>query len=103
LGPYVVNGVSHKQHSITLSSTESEYMTFSCASIETIWLGRLFDSLHCPQIIIAIIFFDNQSVIQLIESPKFHEWNKHIDIQVHFIHEQCKPTQSRRYFVQPLT
>ncbi len=90
MGPYVVDGVSHKQHSITLSSTESEYMTFSYASIEAILLRQLFDSLYCPQTITTIIFFDNQNVIQSIENLKLYEWSKHINIQAHFIHEQVQ-------------
>ncbi|KAH9553552.1 hypothetical protein CY35_08G017000 [Sphagnum magellanicum] len=32
-----------------------------------------------------IIFSNNQSAAQSTKNPKFHEWSKHIDIQVHFI------------------
>jgi hypothetical protein len=43
-------------------------------------------------------FSDYQSAIQLIENPKFHEQNKHIDIHVHFIHEQVQPKEVKILF-----
>jgi hypothetical protein len=90
LGHCVINFISCKQCFITLSSTKFEYMALSHASTKVIWLHWLLDSLYCPQTTTIIIFSNNQSAIQLAKNPKFHEWSKHIDIQVHFICEQIQ-------------
>lgn len=85
LGRCVVDSVSCKQCFVALSSTKSEYMAFSCACTKAIWLHWLLDSLYCSQSTANIIFSNNQSAAQSTKNPKFHEWSKHIDIQVHFI------------------
>jgi hypothetical protein len=75
---------------VALSSTKSEYMSLSKASTEAIWLCRLLNNIGCPQLQPTNIYADNQSAIQLSENPRFHDRNKHIDIQVHFIREQIQ-------------
>jgi hypothetical protein len=33
------------------------------------------------------LFIDNQSALQLVKNPVFHECTKHIDLRFHFIRE----------------
>ena len=84
----VVSWTSRKQRSVAHSYTESEYMAISKAFADAIWLHRLLHSLYFPQSTPTIIYSNNQSAIKLTENPCFHDQSKHIEIQVHFVHEQ---------------
>lgn len=72
-------------------------MVLSLASTQAIWLQCLLGSLHVHRLH-PPFFLDYQSAIQLIENPKFHEQNKHIDIQANFIHEQVQAKEVKILF-----
>ena len=69
---------------VTLSSTEVEYMVITEATKERIWLKGLVSNLGFPQEK-TIILYDNLSVIYLVMDQVYHEKTKHIDIRYHFI------------------
>jgi len=73
--------ISSKQ--FALSSIEAKYMK---ANTKTIWICQLLNDLgflkdDAP----TTLFCDSQSTITSIETIKFHDWTKHIDIQFHYI------------------
>jgi hypothetical protein len=78
---------SVKQHSIALSSGEAEYMAATAAACQAAWLRRLLGELLNQQEETVKLFIDNQSALQLIKKPVFHERTKHIDLRFHFIRE----------------
>ena len=76
-----------KQHLVTLSSTESEYVALTNASKEVIWIYKLVHELHflITHSLPIILFCNNQGVIDLSKDSKFHARTKHIDVHFHFI------------------
>lgn len=82
-----ISWFSQKQRSISLSTTESEYVA-ACEGVkELIWMMRLYNNLVKTKVN-AILFMDNQSAIKLIRNPEFHKRTKHIDVKFHFIREK---------------
>jgi hypothetical protein len=85
----VVSWSSSKQKTISLSSTESEYIGLSTAAKEGLWLKHiLFEIGRSPKQ--TIIYCDNQSSICLSKNPEMHSRSKHIDIRHHFIREKIE-------------
>jgi len=87
LGSVVVSSFSQKQKSVTLSSSEAEYMAASQASCEAIWFHKLLVSLFGEKLDPTVIYYDNQSCIKLTENPVFHDRSKHIETRYHFIRD----------------
>jgi len=76
---------SKKQSLVALSSTESEYIEYSEACREAIWLKQLYHEItgtvyHPPRLLC-----DNKSFQQLVKQPRFNERLKHIGIQYHHV------------------
>ncbi|GMG36772.1 unnamed protein product [Ambrosiozyma monospora] len=76
---------SKKQHSIALSSTESEYISLSASVKDLLWLTQLLKTIHLQPQQITEIFEDNEGCIALANHPAHHERTKHIDIRYHFL------------------
>ena len=67
---------------MALSTTEPEYIAFSVAVCEAMWLLiDLFDHEMDP----TIIHCDNQSCVKHYENHVFHDKSKHIEIKYHYI------------------
>ena len=79
-------GKATLQSTVTLSTTETEYMAVTEACEEALWLKGLFVELS-DQLQISTLFCDNQSAIFLIKDQMFHERTKHIDVRYHFVRE----------------
>ena len=86
----VVSWAAKKQPSISLSSTESEYMATTLATCEAVFLQQFLIELgfHPPGPI--PIFVDNQLAITLTCNPEFHAHTKHIEVCHHYICEKLK-------------
>lgn len=78
---------SEKQKSVSLSTTESEYIAASGAVKELLWLKNLICEILNKNSKIKM-YMDNQSAIRLIKNPEFHKRSKHIDVRYHFIREK---------------
>jgi hypothetical protein len=78
---------SRKQSSISLSTTEAEYIAACSASCEAIWLQMLLTDLFDLEMEATVILCDNQSCIN---DDVFHDESKHIEIQYHFIHDMMQ-------------
>jgi hypothetical protein len=81
-----------RQHTIALSSTESEYYGLTNAAKEAIWFQTLLTELKYQgtEYIPTHIYGDNQGSLALAENPEFHQRTKHIDIKYHFIRQQVE-------------
>lgn len=86
-GPIVWN--SKKQISVSVSTTESEYVALSEATKDIIWIQRFLETLKIKSSP-ALIWGDNQAAIKLVKNPEFHKRTKHIDVKYHFIREAYK-------------
>jgi hypothetical protein len=76
---------NRKQKSVTLSTTEAEYMEACEAFTKAVRLRKLISNLLDQTPESTIIYFDNQSCIRLSEHPVFHERSKYIEIKYYFI------------------
>ena len=85
-GECLVSWHSAKQHNVSLSSTEAEYIALTNAVKECSWLRLLLSELKQSQEK-TTIYCDNKSTICLSMNPEFHSRTKHIDIRYHYIRE----------------
>ena len=84
-----ISWASKKQSVVVLFSTEGEYMAFTQAVKEVLWLRTLLIELGAPWHAkkISTLSCDNQGAIALSRNPGFHAHSKHIDIRYHFIRD----------------
>ena len=89
LGGSVVSWKATLQPTVTLSTTEAEYMALTAAAKEGIWLRGLVSSLglHHDQ---AIVYCDSLSAICLAKDQVHHERTKHIDVRYHFLRDESR-------------
>jgi len=80
-----VSWSSKRQDTISLSTTEAEYVALTHAAKEAIWLRNLISELFTPIAGPITLHSDNQSAIALAKDDRFHARTKHIDIRYHFI------------------
>jgi hypothetical protein len=77
---------SHLQKTVTLSSTEAEYMALSDMSHQIKWIQSLLSE-PGYQIKCIPICTDNQGSIFIGCNPVQERRTKHIDIHYHYVHE----------------
>ena len=84
---------SKKQPSVSLSTSEAEYIVFSLAIQEGKWIHRLLCEIMMaaneegPELLIRE---DNQSCIKMTKNPVNHGRAKHIDIKYHHVRDEIK-------------
>ena len=111
-GPIV--GSSKKQPTVSLSSTEAEYIAASEMAREIIWLRRLCQDIGIKQTKPTIISIDNQTAISMATEDGNLNRRKHIDTKHHHIKEKIEdqivelkwiPTSENEadIFTKPLT
>ena len=115
---FVVNGGAitwrlKKQTTITLSSTEAEYIALSEAGHEACWLCNLYEELGYSQKSLNLLKGDNGGSIVMARNPQFYKWSKHIATQWHWVRnlvqngiisiESCRdPDQTADVLTKPL-
>ena len=87
----LVSWKSKRQHSVTLSTTEAEYLAIGDCAKHGLWLCRLLEHLHQQSSIQFPIKLplsnDNQGAVFLCNEASVNNKSKHIDIRHHFIRE----------------
>jgi len=82
---------SRKQKSVSLSTTEAEYMAASDATREIVWLRDLLAELNQLKLSEPTpLYQDNQGAIFLENNNCSNQRSKHIDVRYHFIREQVQ-------------
>lgn len=78
-----------RQQTVSLSSTEAEYMAATEAAKEAVWIKSFVNDLGIPNYQIGPVQLqvDNASAIKLTKNPELHQRTKHIAIRHHFIRE----------------
>ena len=74
---------------VALSTIEVEYMAYTHASKEAVWLQRLRSGIGLIQQAVRIDC-DSQSAIFLAKNQTYHSKIKHIDIQYHFVRDMVE-------------
>nr|KYP62884.1 Retrovirus-related Pol polyprotein from transposon TNT 1-94 [Cajanus cajan] len=73
--------------SVTLSTTEAEFVAAAFCASQEIWMRRILEKLSQSQNSCTTIFCDNSSTIKLSKNPVLHGRSKHIDVQFHFLRD----------------
>ncbi len=79
---------SRRQPCVALSSTEAEFVASCDAAKEGVWLKRLLSEMMPGFNGPIPLMCDNQSAIQLVRNPVFHQRTKHIDVRFCFVRER---------------
>ncbi|GJZ85396.1 ribonuclease H-like domain-containing protein, partial [Tanacetum coccineum] len=87
LGNNFLSWSSKRQFTLSRSSAEAEYRGVANAVAETCWLHNLLRELHTPLSTATIVYCDNVGAIYLSSNLVQHQRTKHIEIDIHFIHD----------------
>ena len=78
-----------EQKTVTLSSTEAEYMAMAEATKEALYLRGMLDCMGVQDKNEKIVLFnDNQSAIKMIVNNVYHARTKHIDVRHYFVRDE---------------
>jgi len=83
----LISWCSKLQHSVTLSTAESEYQALCAAAQEMIWLKRLSSEFGFNKPGPITLYSDNKACIAIAHNPVQHKYTKHIDVRLHFVRE----------------
>lgn len=87
LSDNLLSWVAKKQTMRSRSMAEAKYRALATTMAELMWFLNLFKSLDYS-ISSQILYCDNLSAISMEKNPAFQHHTKHIEIDVHFVHEQ---------------
>ena len=91
LGNGAISWSSKKQTCIALSTMEAEFVAFSTAAQEAVWLRNFLDHLMDASDSGPVpINCDSQAAIAYTKNPKFHCKTKHIDLRYKFARDYVK-------------
>ncbi|KAJ9545930.1 hypothetical protein OSB04_025637 [Centaurea solstitialis] len=93
--PDISYASSKRQPTLSRSSTESEYRGVANVVAETSWLRNLLLELHCPLRRATIVYCNNVSAVYLSSNPVQHQRTKHVEMDIHFVHEKVAIGQVR--------
>ncbi|KAD4585779.1 hypothetical protein E3N88_23380 [Mikania micrantha] len=86
LGDRHISWHCKKQHTVSTSTAEAEYVAASTCCSQVIWIQtQLLD--YGLEFLNSPVFCDNDAAIQICKNPVQHSKTKHIDIKVHFIRD----------------
>ncbi|XP_071686763.1 uncharacterized mitochondrial protein AtMg00810-like [Rutidosis leptorrhynchoides] len=95
LGSNLLSWSSKRQLMPSRSSAKSEYRGVANAVAETCWIRNLLRELHCPLTSATLVYCDNVSSVYLSTNPVQHQQTKHIEIDIHFVHDLVAQGQVR--------
>lgn len=89
-GNGVFSAISKRQTTVSLASTEAEYIAMCAFAREASWLRQLLNELgyKSPDARSIEMKCDNQGALSLSENPEFHQRTKHIDIKYHYLRQE---------------
>ena len=96
----VISWCSKKQHTVSTSTTEAEYIAIGHAARQAVWLRQFLIELPMDQPPAFVrILGDNQASLDLIKNVEYHKQTKHIDIQHHYVRELVQDDYVRMEWV----
>nr|GEV85969.1 ribonuclease H-like domain-containing protein [Tanacetum cinerariifolium] len=79
---------SAKRHvTLLCSSAEAEYHGVANVVVETAWIHNLLLELHSPLFTATLVYCDNVSAVYMSTNLVQHHRTKHIEIDIHFVHD----------------
>ena len=88
LGSNLVSWSSKRQPVVSRSSAEAEYRAVANGVAEASWLRQLLAELHSPLAKSTLVYCDNVSAVYLSTNPVQHQRTKHVEIDLHFVHDR---------------
>ena len=101
LGDNLISWSSKRQNTLSHSSAEAEYRVVANVVAETTWIRNLVLELHCPLPKATIVYCDNISAVYMSHNPVQHQRTKHVEMDIHFLHEQVALGHIRVLHVPP--
>src|SRR5256886_9376141 len=86
LGQSLVSWCCKKQNSVSLSTTEAEYIAVGLACAQVLWMQQMLSD-YGITLTKSPILCDNNSAICISKNPALHSRTKHIDVRHHFIRD----------------
>jgi len=77
LGLGMITWISNKQSTEALSSCEVEYISFTTTNAQALWLRKLLEEIAEKQYRPTILYYENQSTIQLAHNTIHHSRSKY--------------------------
>lgn len=113
IGTGVFSWSSRKQHGVSQSTAESEYVAANEAANQVVWLRKMLTDLKYDQVSPSTLLCDNSSAIAIARNPVFHGRTKHFNIKYHtirFFQDEgeidlkfcCSEEQLADIFIKPL-
>ena len=90
VGGNLVSWKSKKQEVVSCSSVKSEYRAMTRSVCEIMWLHQLLMEIGIETPFPTKLWCDNQVALHIAFNSVFHERNKHIKIDCHFVHEKIQ-------------
>jgi hypothetical protein len=87
LGECLVSWLKKKQSSISLSTTEAEYIAATTCCTQVLWMKQTLQDIQVEYDEPILILCDNTSAISISKNPVMHSKMKHILIKFHFLWE----------------
>ncbi|GKB90499.1 ribonuclease H-like domain-containing protein, partial [Tanacetum coccineum] len=95
LGDNLLSWSAKRQVTLSRSSVEAEYRGVANVVAETAWIRNLLCELHTPLFTATLVYCDNVSVVYMSANPVQHQRTKHIEIDIHFVHDFVASGQVR--------
>jgi hypothetical protein len=87
LGECLVSWISKKQSSISLSTTEAEYIATTTCCTHVLWMKKTLTDIRVEYDEPIPIYCDNTSAINISKNLVMHSKMKNIPIKYHFLWE----------------
>jgi hypothetical protein len=99
LGECLVSWLRNKQSSISLSTTEVEYIVAASCCTWVLWMKQTLTDIQVEYDEPIPIYCDNTSTINISKNPVMHSKMKHIPIKYHFLQEKVSEKNIRVEYV----
>jgi hypothetical protein len=86
----MISSTSRKHKSFALSTIEDEYIAACDTCTEAIWLHNMIFGLFDQVLDLTVIYFYNQSCVNISKNLVFHDRSNHIEIKYYFIRDKVQ-------------
>ena len=84
----LVSWATKRQPVVSRSSAEAENRVVANGVAEASSMRQLLHELHRPLQRATLVYYDNVSAVYLSSNPVHHQRTKHVEINLHFVHER---------------